>query len=353
MKNKEALFNAATMAIAIAVSFLIAFVIVLFVSTQPGDVMEALLLGPVSSVRNFGNVIELMTTFMFTGLAISIMFQAGQFNVGAEGAFFIGALAAAGAATALNLGTAVQPIVSVAAGAGAGALVTFIPGILKAKLNASELVSSLMMNYAVLFLGLFILNYFLRDPKFGMLATNAIDETAKLPNIVPGTRINGGLIIALGLLVFMYFYIYRTKSGYELRLVGSNETFAKYTGVNVPKIIILSQIFGGAVAGIGGASEMLGMYDRFQWTSLPGYGWDGVIIAILAYNKPQNIPLAAFFLAYLRIGSDIMARSTDVPKELIIIIQAVIMLLITAKALLGNLKHKMVVKEVVSGANNI
>ncbi len=353
MKNKGALFNAATMAIAIAASFLIAFVIVLFVSEQPGDVMEALLLGPVSSVRNFGNVIELMTTFMFTGLAISIMFQAGQFNVGAEGAFFIGALAAAGAATALNLGAVVQPIVSVAIGAGAGALVTFIPGILKAKLNASELVSSLMMNYAVLFLGLFVLNYFLRDPKFGMLATNAIDETAKLPNILGGTRINGGLIIALGLLVFMYFYIYRTRSGYELRLVGSNEKFAKYTGVNVPKIIILSQVFGGAVAGIGGASEMLGMYDRFQWTSLPGYGWDGVIIAILAYNKPQNIPLAAFFLAYLRIGSDIMARSTDVPKELIVIIQAVIMLLITAKALLGNLKHKMVVKEVVSGGNNI
>lgn len=353
MKNKGALFNAATMAIAIAVSFLIAFVIVLFVSEQPGDVMEALLLGPVSSVRNFGNVIELMTTFMFTGLAISIMFQAGQFNVGAEGAFFIGALAAAGAATALNLGAVVQPIVSVAIGAGAGALVTFIPGILKAKLNASELVSSLMMNYAVLFLGLFVLNYFLRDPKFGMLATNAIDESAKLPNILGGTRINGGLIIALGLLVFMYFYIYRTRSGYELRLVGSNEKFAKYTGVNVPKIIILSQVFGGAVAGIGGASEMLGMYDRFQWTSLPGYGWDGVIIAILAYNKPQNIPLAAFFLAYLRIGSDIMARSTDVPKELIVIIQAVIMLLITAKALLGNLKHKMVVKEVVSGGNNI
>ncbi len=353
MKNRSSLLNFATMAIAISASFLLAFLIILLVTDKPGEAMYSLLIGPFSSVRNFGNIIELMTTFMFTGLAISVMFQAGQFNVGAEGAFFMGALAAAAVATGLGAGTVLDPVLAIIVGAGAGALVTFIPGIMKAKLDASELVSSLMINYAVLFFGMYILNYFLRDPKFGMLASNQISQAAKLPVLVEGTRINGGLIIAAALLIIMYFFLYRSRSGYEMRLIGQNPRFARYSGVNVSRAIILSQVLGGAIAGIGGASELLGMYTRFQWTALPGYGWDGVVVAILAYNKPQYIPLAAFFLAYLRIGSDIMARATDVPRELITIIQAVIMLLITAKALLGNVKHKMVVKEVVTGGNNI
>ncbi len=348
MKNKSALFSSITVAVAITASLLLAFVLILLVSDKPFDAMRSLLLGPVSTLRNFGNVVELMTTFMFTGLAISIMFQAGQFNVGVEGAFFVGALAAAGVATTMQLGVVVQPVVAIAAGALAGAVITGIPGLLKAKLGASELVSSLMMNYIALFFGLFVLNYFLRDTSFGMLATHKLDSTAKLANLVQGTRINVGLLIAITLLVIFHYFLYHMRGGYEMRVVGQNNSFANYSGINVPSVIIISQLLGGAIAGVGGASEVLGMYTRFQWTALPGYGWDGVIIAILAYNKPRNIPLAAFFLAYLRIGSDIMARSTDVPKELIIIIQSVIILLITAKALVGGLKHRLTVKEVVA-----
>ena len=351
MKHKSSFFDIATMMIAIGASFLLAFIIILFVSDQPGVVMSSLLFGPFSSLRNFGNIIELMTTFIFTGLAISVMFQAGQFNVGAEGSFFIGALAATSVATSLSSGF--TPVLAIMAGAGAGAVITFIPGILKAKLGANELVSSLMINYASLYLGLYILNYYMRDATFGMLASDKIAEASKLANLIPGTRVNMGLVIAVALLIIIYLFLYRSHSGYDIRLVGQNSRFAHYTGVNIANTVILSQILGGVIAGAGGASELLGMYNRFQWTSLPGYGWDGVVVAILAYNKPQYIPLAAFFLAYLRIGSDIMARATDVPRELIIVIQAVIILLITSKAMLGNLKHKSVVKEAVSRGNNI
>lgn len=351
MKDKTSLFKFATMAIAIVASFLLAFVIILFVSEQPFEAMSALLLGPFSSLRNFGNVIEQMITFIFTGMAIAIMFQAGQFNVGAEGTFFVGALLAAAVSSTLTSVTFIHPMLAIMAGAGVGALIMLVPAVLKAKLKASELVTSLMMNYAMFYFGMYILNYFLRDDTHGALASGKFAETAHLPVIVPGTRIHTGLFIAIALVIVMYIFVYRTRPGYDIRVLGQNPEFARYSGINVGRAIILSQVIGGAIAGMGGAVEVLGMYNRFTWVSMPGYGWDGVVVAILANNKPQNVPLAAFFLAYLRIGSDIMARSTDIPRELMVIIQSVIILLISASALLGNLKHKYVVKELISHGN--
>lgn len=333
---------------AIAISLAIAFVIILFVSDQPADAIRALLLGPFSSVRNFGTVVEMMIPLVFAGLAVSIMFQAAQFNMAAEGSFFIGAVAAAAAATKLTLPPVLHVMACLLAGIAAGALVSSIPAILKARFNASEMVSSLMLNYVVLFLGLFVLNFFLRDPAFGMLASHPIPQDVKLTQFIDRTRIHTGLFIALILVVFAYLFIYKTKSGYAIRTLGQNAKFAHYSGIGVGGAIVSSQVIGGSVAGLGGSVELLGMYDRFQWTALPGYGWDGVIIAILARNKPQYVPLAAFFLAYLRIGSGIMARNTDVPSELIIIIQAIMIMLVTAQALLGKLKHKLVVKETIA-----
>ncbi len=310
-----------------------------------------MLLGPLSSMRNFGTVIEMMIPITFTGLAVSIMFQAAQFNLASEGSFFMGAVAAAAVATKLSLPPVLSIMVCLLVGAVAGAFVCAIPAILKARFNASEMVSSLMLNYVVLFLGLFILNFFLRDPSFGMLASFPLPDGSKLIHFIPKTRIHAGLFIAVVLVIVTYLFLYKTKSGYSIRTLGQNAKFAHYSGIGVGGAIVSSQMIGGAVAGLGGSVELLGMYDRFQWTSLPGYGWDGVIIAILARNKPQYVPLAAFFLAYLRIGSGIMARVTDVPSELIIIIQSIMIMLITAQALLGKLKHKLVVKETIANGN--
>lgn len=352
MRSKAWWFNIATTAMAILISLAIAFVIIFVVSKQPLDAINALLLGPVSSMRNFGTVVEMMITITFTGLAVSVMFQAAQFNLCSEGSFFAGAVAAAAVATKLALPPVISTIVCLLVGAAAGALVCSIPAVLKARLNASEMVSSLMLNYVVLFLGLFVLNFFLRDPSFGMLASYQIPDSTKLTQFVPKTRIHTGLLIAIALVILLYLFIYKTRIGYFIRVLGQNAKFARYSGIGVGSAIIVSQLIGGAIAGLGGSVELLGMYGRFQWTSLPGYGWDGVIIAILARNKPQYVPLAALFLSYLRIGSGIMARMTDVPNELIIIIQAIMIMLVTAQALLGRVKHRLVVKEAVANGQN-
>ena len=192
------------------------------------------------------------------------------------------------------------------------------------------------------------MNTYVRDDTFGALASNKLPENSILVKCVPGTAIHVGVILAIILVVLCYLFIYKTKAGYEIRVMGQNAKFAKYTGISVSGAIILSQVLGGAIAGLGGAVEVMGMYARFQWTSLPGYGWDGVIIAILARNKPQYVPLAAVFLAYLRVGANVMARVSDVPSEIITVIQAVMIMLVTANALLGRMKQKTVEKEVLA-----
>lgn len=353
MRSKAWWFNIATTALAILISLAIAFIIIFLVSKEPLAAINALMLGPVSSLRNFGTVVEMMITITFTGLAVSVMFQAAQFNLCAEGSFFAGAVAAAAVATKLALPPVIGTVICLLVGAAAGAFVCYIPALLKAHLNASEMVSSLMLNYVVLFLGLFVLNFFLRDPSFGMLASYQIPESTRLAQFVPKTRIHTGLFIAIALVILLYLFIYKTRIGYSIRVLGQNAKFAHYSGIGVGSVIIVSQLVGGGIAGLGGSVELLGMYSRFQWTSLPGYGWDGVIIAILARNKPQYVPLAALFLSYLRIGSGIMARMTDVPNELIIIIQAIMIMLVTAQALLGRLKHRLIVKEAITNGQNI
>ena len=125
---------------------------------------------------------------------------------------------------------------------------------------------------------------------------------------------------------------------------GRNIRFARYTGLNTTAIIAYSQLIGGFIAGVGGSVEVLGMYDRFQWQSLPGYGFDGIVVAILAKNKPHYIPIAAFFLAYLKIGADKMATSTDVTAEMVLIIQGVIIMLAAAQAFLSKWRQKALIK---------
>lgn len=348
MKNKNLFFSTATTAIAIGISLAIAFAIIFFVSSSPAEAIKALLLGPFSSFRNFGSIITLASTVTLTGLAVCIMFQASMFNMCAEGSFFLGALIAAAAATSFGMPAGIGLIIPMLCGAIAGGVLCFIPAILKATVNANEMVSSLMLNYIALFFGLYLMNTFFRDNSYGALASHKLPEASILQKIVPGTAIHAGVLIAIVLVILCYLFIYKSKPGYEIRVMGQNAKYAKYTGLSVSGAIILSQVLGGAIAGLGGAIEVMGMYARFQWTTLPGYGWDGVIIAILARNKPQYVPLAALFLAYLRVGANVMARVSDVPSEIITVIQAIMIMLVTASALLGRLKQKAVEKEVLA-----
>ena len=325
-KNAMTIVEILRTMVAIFCSLLMVFAIILLVSDQPVSALRDFLIGPLTSVRRIGNVIEAMTPLIFTGLSVTMLYRAGLFNLAMEGAFFIGAVAATAGALLFDLPPVINLVVAMAFAMIAGGIVTFIPAILKVKCHANELVTSLMLNYVCLYLGLYIITAFFYDPQMNSNYSYMFADSMVTVFVV-------------------WLILNKTSFGYKVTLVGKNDNMAKYSGIHAGIVIIGSQILGGMLAGLGGSVELFGMYQRFQYQGLPGYGWDGVLIAIVARYQAKYIPLAALFLAYLRIGADIMSRNTDIPFEIVKIIQAIMIVLISAQAILSKYRQKLVVKE--------
>lgn len=328
---------------AILIGILIAVALICIVSETPLDSIKMFFVGPFRSKVRMGNLVDLATVILFCGLASAIPFQAGLFCLGAEGGLYFGAALGTAFAVSTNLPAVLHiPCVLIIAVA-SGALCGFISGYLKAKWNASELVTSLMMNYACYYIGMYLINYYFRDGEAGYFVSYELPKTTWLTQFVPGTRINTGVILAVLFVVACYLLIYKTKLGYEMRAVGINKEFAKYGGINIKKVTILAAVLGAAIAGIGGMTQVMGIYRKFNWNAETGYGWDGIAVAIIARNNPLLIVPASIFLAYLRVGGGMLNLNSDVPTEMISIIQAVIILLITAESFLSSWKTKLTV----------
>ena len=318
---------------------------------QTADAMRQLLIGPAFkssggiSVKNLSDVLAAMIPIVFTGLATCVMFSANQFNLGAEGGIMLGAFVSAMVAVYVPMPAGVLPVVAVLAAAAAVAVMMLIPALLKAKLGVSEMVNSLMLNYVVMYFIKYVLNTHLADKTKGQIQSYPFQEQARIaPLIDNGSMLTWGFVIALIFVVITALFMYRTRWGYGIRMIGINQDFARYSGMNVAAIIILSQVLGGALAGIGGGVEMLGRYSAYSWNALPGYGWTGITVAILAGNNPAFVPLAAFFMAYLNKGCSLMSTYCGVPSQLIDILQAVIFVFFAAKQFLAGYRQRLVVK---------
>ena len=339
---------------AILLALVVAAIFIFISSDEPLTALKYLLIGPVVSFKATGNVfnttsfltiLAAMIPTIFSGLAVCVMFSANQFNLGGEGAIMLGGFVGALLGIYLKMNTGLHQVVCVLAGAIAGGLIMLIPAVLKVKLGASEMVTSLMMNYVVMFVILHFLNFVFADRSKGATQTFPFLETAKIPEIVAnGTKLTWGFVVALIFVVIIALFMYRTKWGYAIRMIGINQSFAQYSGMQVGTVIILSQVIGGVLSGMGGSIEVLGRFSTFLWRELPGYGWLGITIAILAKNNPIFVPFAAFFIAYLNKGCDLMATYSDVPSEMIDIIQAAIFLFFAAEQFLAKYRQRIVVR---------
>ena len=343
--NSAKRFDMFRMFFSVLIALLISFVIIFLVSSEPVTAITTLITGPLKNKRSMGNVIEAMIPLIFTGTGVCIMFSANQINLATEGGFHLGGLVAAAVALKLGLPAGLSPVVAICLAALAGAVFCAIPAVMKIKTGSPELVSSLMINYLSLWLCTFIMMHFLQDPSVGS-ASYKLPAASELPTLVKGTNIHAGLLLALLVALFGYVFLFKTRTGYELRLTGENENFARYSGISIVKVILISQMVGGVIAGIGGSVELLSpIYTRFSWIALLGYGWDAIIICTLAKKNPLYTPLAALFLAYLRTGASIMARYTDVTLEIVQIIQGIIILLVVAEKFLNGMKKPLISKE--------
>lgn len=318
---------------------------------QTAEAMRQLLVGPAFkssggiSTKNLSDVLAAMIPIVFTGLATCVMFSANQFNLGAEGGIMLGAFVASMVAIYVPLPPVVLPIAAVVIGAVAVGIMMLIPAVLKAKLGVSEMVNSLMLNYVVLYLIKYLLNSHLADKSKGQIMSYPFQEHAAIPQLIDnGSKLSWGFVIALIFVVLVYLFMYRTRWGYSIRMIGINQDFAMYSGMKVAAVVILSQVLGGLLAGMGGGIEVLGRYTTFNWNTLPGYGWTGITVAILAGNNPAFVPLAAFFMAYLNKGCNLMSTYCGVPSQLIDILQAVIFVFFAAEQFLSGYRQKLVVK---------
>ena len=359
-KKRSIMFSLVRSAMAILIALGVAALLI-FVSaegdnlgekfTQTLGALKQLLINPIFkakggiSTKNISDILAGMIPIMFTGLATCVMFSANQFNMGAEGGIMLGAFITGLVAVYVPVPGALLPIVAILAGSAAVAVMMLVPSLLKVKMGVSEMVCSLMMNYVVMYFIKYTLNTFLSDKSRGQIMTFPFQSNAAIPQLIDnGSKLSWGFVVGIVFVVLTTLFMYRTRWGYSIRMIGINQEFAKYSGMKVGAIIVLAQVLGGVLAGMGGGIEMLGRYNTYAWSSLPGYGWTGITVAILAGNNPAFVPLAAFFMAYLDKGCNLMSTYSGVPAQLIDIIQAVIFLFFAAEQFLAGYRQKLVVK---------
>ena len=271
--------------------------------------------------------------------------------LGAEGQLYLGALASGMIALAWgHLSPWIVIPVAILASITAGFLWGLIPGVLKAYLNANELVSSLMLNViAVRFYDL-VLTFQLKPPEAGYISSAYFNTNAVFPSIVPETQVTVAVFIVIAAVIAVWLLITRTPLGYEIRMVGANQKFAAYGGVNTRRTIMLSMAVSGILAGLVGAHLSMGIYRQLLINISIGLAFDGVVVALLARNDPLVIPFTGFLYAYLRAGAQFMERDANVSFEVVRIIQAVIILLITAEALIAYFQQRRIQRKGLQAA---
>ena len=319
--------------IAILISFVIGAVIVLATGENPLAAYAALLAGAVGDPTAVGRTLLNATPLVFTGLAVAVAFRAGLFNIGGEGQLYIGAVTAAWLGVSLGfLGPLAIPIV-LAACLLTGFLWGAIPGVLKARFGAHEVITTIMLNIVGINLAYYLAQNPLRQAG-PFPGTESIDYAARIPLIgLSLGRATYGILIAILAAVAVYLLLWRTRRGFEIRAVGLSPGAANYAGMTLGLNTVLALAIGGSLAALGGGVEVMGVYGNMDVPFVANLGFNGIGVALLGRNHPAGVVLGALLFGGLFSGAQEMQFATDVPLQLSSVLLAVILLLVTATKL--------------------
>ncbi len=321
---------------ALAIALGVAFVVVLLTSKAPFEALNVLLTQIPQKPRTIGLWLDDAAKLTITGLAFSLVFQARQFSMGVQGQVYVGAIAATYVALSPLGATWAGIPLGMAAAMLAGAVWGFIPGIAKAKLGANEIVSSLMLNYIAIELCNYLVRAQLPKPQPGVLTTNDFPDTAVIPQLIKFdglsiTRLDYGFVFALVAVAVVWFALYRTSWGLKLRLVGHNPRFAEYSGIKATFIMVSAMTAAGALGGLLGSMFVQGQgWGKLTVLFEGNLAFEGILVAIVARSRPLAVPVVALFYGYLRQGAQLMNIRTDVPAEVIGVVTAIIILLVSS-----------------------
>lgn len=325
MKNK--LVNILVPLVSILLAFVIGCIIMAALGANPFVALQSLFIGAFGSARNIGTTLARSTPLIFTGLCACFAYRCGVFNLGGEGQFIIGSIVCCYVATQSGIEGLPAILLCLALGALAGGLWAAVPGLLKIYRGQNEMIISIMLNYvATLLMGVVYTNW-LRDGTVPQTA--AVPDATKLSRLF-GLRVTTAFVIALAAGLLIYYFLFHTSKGFQLRAVGLNMTAARFNGFAVKKYILMSFIVSGAIAGLGGSAELMGTQYRLINGFAAGYGFDGVAMALIGQLHPLATILVAIFFAVLRVGSTTMQAATGVPTSVSDIIQALVIVFTVA-----------------------
>jgi simple sugar transport system permease protein len=328
--------------LAIVTAVILGGLIIKSVGGDPFAAYRGLVQGAFGSKKALSETAVWATPYIFAGLAVAFAFKGGLFNIGAEGQLAFGAVTAAliGYALPKWIGHDIPAFIHIplAVGLGmlAGALWAAIPGALKAYTGGHEVINTIMMNYIALNITSFLLNGPMKDPNpLNVVArTPAIAKSARIPPIFDGLRVHWGFVLALLVAVLIWWILQKTTLGFEIRTVGANPDAAKYAGINVQRTIIISMAISGLLAGLAGAIEVTALNYRHELGFAVGYGFDAIAIALLGKTNPFGVVLAAILFGAMRNGGTRMQFLTQIPVDIISVIQALILLFVAADAII-------------------
>jgi len=330
-------------------ALLLGAILIAVAGINPVDAYAALLEGAFGSLSGLGLTLQKTVPLLFAGLGVAFAFRCGLFNIGGEGQLHMGALL--GGWLALTFAGLPAPVllpaVLIASFIGGG-IWGAIPGLLRAKWNMSEIITTILMNYIGFWFVSFTLHGPLQESRGYYPQSEILPGASWLPIIWPAARVHLGLVLALLAAAGVYVVLWRTTIGYQIRAVGSNRRAAEYSGIPAVRSMVLAMFVSGGLMGLAGAAEILGVQHRLSDFFSPGYGFDGIAVALLGYTHPVGVALAAVFFGGLRAGFNAIQRTEGLPLAMAQVVQGLTLILVVSSVALPRLRALLRRKEAAS-----
>lgn len=350
----DSTFEVLRVVLGIVIAYALCLVVIVMVVGADGayDAIYNFAIGPFTSRRRFAQVLSRMCPYMLIGCGMCFVYASGRFSVVSEGIINIAPIPILYVMFATGFGTEIMPglpkfvnqIIIIVSCAVVGGLVAMIPAYGREKLGANEMVTSTIMNFVCLYVSMWVVRGFLANRSSSFLCTPNYPDNMRFTRYWGNTNLSEGVWVAIIGVAVACLIFYRTRMGVEIRITGANPNFAKYAGINTTITPFMGQVLGGMFAGVAGAVEVFGAYDQYQLSMLTNIGFDGLIIAVMARKQPLFVPLTAFVLAYIRTAAAVLNTNTNIPVELVTMLQAVIIFFVAAEDFLGKSRQKAIIK---------
>ena len=317
MSKKESLNSM----LAVILGLIAGAILMLVIGDSPAEGYMYLFKGGLMNIERIGNTLATATPLILTGLSVAFAFKTGLFNIGTPGQMLFGGFCATivGLLYGATIPRALLLVVMIIVGALAGAIWAFVPGLLKAKFNVNEVVSSIMMNWVSYWIVYYVIPAYFKgssETESRNILEAASLKTPWLTNLFQDSYINLGIFIAIIAVIVVGFILNKTVLGYQLKAVGFNRDAAEYAGMSVNKNIIVSMMIAGALSGLAGVAQYVGNSSNIQIGVMPSQGFDGIAVSLLGANSPIGVLVSAIFFGLLYSGKGFMNANTSIPPEI-------------------------------------